>query len=75
MMVSACGQGKTLGALVVHLCVLRGIDRRLLRPIVTNKRPSLNPDVEAELVRHYRADAKALKEEFDSDVEHCSVFA
>ncbi|MCS3672420.1 hypothetical protein GGQ21_003090 [Salinibacter ruber] len=54
---------------------VRGIDRRLLRPIVTNKRPSLNPDVEAELVRHYRSDAKALKEEFDLDIEHWSVFA
>lgn len=54
---------------------VRGIDRRLLRPIVANKRPSLNPDVEAELVRHYRSDAKALKEEFDLDVEHWSVCA
>ncbi len=50
--------------------IARGIDRRLLRPIVTKEQPSLNSDVEAELVRHYRAAANALKEEFDLDVEH-----
>jgi hypothetical protein len=42
--------------------------------VVTNERPSLDPEVKAELAAHYRPDAKKLREEFDLDLEHWSVF-
>jgi hypothetical protein len=53
---------------------IRGVDRRLVKPLVTNERPSLHPDVKAELVEHYRSDAAKLRDEFDLDIDHWSVF-
>jgi hypothetical protein len=53
----------------------RAVDRHLLQPVVANERPSLDPEIKAELAAHYRPDAKKLREEFDLDIEHWSVFA
>lgn len=53
---------------------VRAVDRRLLQHLVTSERPSLDQEVESELAAHYRPDSKKLKEEFDLDIEHWSVF-
>ena len=54
--------------------LVRGIDRRVVQPLVSNERPSLRPDVQAKLAKYYRPDAAKLKDDFDLDIDHWTVF-
>ena len=55
--------------------LVRGIDHRIVQPLVTNERPSLRPDVQAELAEYYRPDAAKLKDDFDLDIDHWTVLS
>jgi hypothetical protein len=55
--------------------LVRGIDRRIVQPLVSNELPTLRPDVQAELAECYRPDAAKLKDDFDLDIDHWAVFS
>jgi hypothetical protein len=56
------------------LRLLRAFDRRVLEPYLESGRPDLRPDVLGELVSHYQKDATHLRDSFDLDIDHWSVF-
>jgi hypothetical protein len=59
----------------VLIRLVRTLDRRFLEHVVTDERPSLDSEVKSELKAHYRPDAEKLRQGFDLDIEHWSVFS
>jgi hypothetical protein len=59
----------------IALKTLNAIDRRLLRRYVDEGRPSLQPEVHWKVSSYYRDDSQRLRDAFDLEVDHWSVFA
>jgi len=59
----------------VTVRTIRTFDHVVMKRLFPNKRPVLNPEVQQALATYYRADASALRDEFNLDVDHWTVFS
>jgi hypothetical protein len=58
----------------VAMRAIQKIDRTIMQRIFTNERPVLGSEVQQALAAYYHADAESLRDRFDLDIDHWSVF-